>query len=1798
MFFRYASILARLCLAASLFAVVAACSDDGAATSLTVDARKAAGSSASPAAGEVTAPLDLASLVRRVRLGFRGGEDGFTAGFSSHRCAVANDGSFSVSPLMSARAVDPSAGREELVEGAAIELETVAVERGGRDLSEGRGKLRRRDDGGLELSRGSALERFHNREQGLEQSFELGAEPAGDGDLTIRVAVGGAPYRGATSGGLHFGGGEDRPGLRYGKASWIDATGRRTEIDPTFADGEIEILVPAGVVEGARYPVVVDPVISAEFGADQQAPLPLNEESSGADVAHDGTNYLVVFDDNHDIIGARVAADGSVLDEGGFDICAAADTQRNPAVAFDGTAYTAVWEDQRDSYQDDIYGGRVGTDGAPLDGNGFAICTATGYQTNPRIGHNGTSYLAVWQDGRNTSQQDVYGAMLDSDGTVSAADVEISVMVTNQYRPDVACTGGGCLVVWQDDRDGSNYKIYGSRVDAAGGVQDPGGLLLGDESAACHGPSIGAGGGRYLLSYESSNDRLAARLAADGTFEDAEPISVAAGHVHTEAAAVSYGDGQFLLAWRDERDGYELDSIYAARVTDAGALLDAGGFRVSDNAFEEGSPAAASDGTDFLVAWHGGVSTSAERVRGARVSGDGEVLDDELFPGGELGWRDQSAPDVAYGNGVFLVVFADERNWYASQGSDIFGVRVDTGGAILDPAGIEIAAVSGYQEHPSVAFDGENFLVVWDDTREYSYEDIYCARVGSDGTVLDPYGVRIAYASYDEYTHPDVAFDGEAYLVVWDFEHTYIYGRIVSTEGDPLGSGYLTIGSAANYQRYPQVASNGDDFLVVWEDSRNSDYSYDIYGARVSALYGLLDPDGIAIASLMGLQQNPAVASDGSGYLVVWQDERFSANEDIYGARVDEQGQVVDTDGFAVAVAGGSQSRPAVALGGDEYIVAFADTRNASTSGADIYGARVDSAGQSLDPAGFEVSAEDGDEALPALAHGGGVGLVAYERPVASLDDFSRARMRLWGAGVDLPDGEPCSSGAACLSGFCVDGVCCGSACGGDNPSDCQACSIEAGASADGVCETLGSSVECRPEAGDCDVAESCDGSSVSCPDDEVLGGGTVCRAAAGDCDVAESCSGSSPLCPTDQFEPASTECRASAGECDPAENCTGSGSSCPADLKSTGVCRAAAGPCDLAEHCDGVNDDCPNLDVKSTDVCRSAAGLCDQAEYCDGTSDDCPADGFLPDSTVCRTAAGDCDVAESCTGGSAQCPVDGFSLSGVECRAAAGPCDVAESCTGTEPDCPADALRPSGYQCRAAAGECDLAEQCDGSDPGCPIDDYRSSTFVCREALGVCDAAERCTGVDPNCPADELRPSGFECRPVAGLCDLAESCTGSSVDCPHDGYEDASTVCRPADGECDLAESCTGTSAECPEDEKSTALCRDAAGVCDALEFCNGVADDCPADAKSTGECRAAGGPCDPAEHCGGTGDDCPADVVYTDGEPCDDGDPLTWNDSCDSEAICQGEPSTGSCAAPIQADADVYEDASTTVGAPSSLSDYAPACGGAGQSTPDMVYVFDLAADEQLEVSVDPASDFDLALRLVDACEDGAQCLAAADEAGEGAAESALFAPYEEALVYVVIEGAAPGEVGGYLLSAEIGALGPDAGPDADVDTDVDTDTDTDMDTDTDTDADTDTDTDTDADTDTGTDADTDSDADSDSVSDTWDTADTSDTGSDSDSDTDSDSDSSGGVCQDGRTICFGHAVYVCENGVWTEWDDCVQQGLTCVMIEGEAICAESDAGLPEDEGGGGKSGCGCRSVGETGRGGPLGLLLEAIF
>jgi len=211
----------------------------------------------------------------------------------------------------------------------------------------------------------------------------------------------------------------------------------------------------------------------------------------------------------------------------------------------------------------------------------------------------------------------------------------------------------------------------------------------------------------------------------------------------------------------------------------------------------------------------------------ARAVETGQLSPEQALPLAE--GRDAYDPDAAWGKDSFLVVF---KSGHLAEGDlregmnyvgDLVACRVDKSGKVLDAEPFVVSAAEDLQEHPCVAFDGTNFLVVWQDLRNGKDWDVYAARVSPDGKVLDPDGILVSGGVHNQ-ALPDVTWDGKAFQVVWqDYRsgNRYeVYGARVSADGkilDPQGKPLVT--EKAPGQRYgPATAANGANgkSLLFW----------------------------------------------------------------------------------------------------------------------------------------------------------------------------------------------------------------------------------------------------------------------------------------------------------------------------------------------------------------------------------------------------------------------------------------------------------------------------------------------------------------------------------------------------------------------------------------------------------------------------------------------------------------------------------------------------------------------------------------------------------------------------------------------------------------------------------------------------------------------------------------------------------------------------------------------------------------------------------------------------------------------
>ena len=302
-------------------------------------------------------------------------------------------------------------------------------------------------------------------------------------------------------------------------------------------------------------------------------------------------------------------------------------------------------------------------------------------------------------------------------------------------------------------------------------------------------------------------------------------------------------------------------------------------------------------------------------------------------------------------------------------------------------------SISGSKNSPNfhrVATNGSDFLVVWEDgSSSTTVYDIYGAVVDKSGNASSPFVIS-ATSHYER--NPDVVSDGSGYLVVWQamttssYSSTNIYAARVSSSGKVLDTKGVPVSTATGAQAYPQAAFGKGEYFVVWQDARKVSKG-EVYGARVSKAGKVSDPNGLPISTTGKGISMPTIGFDGTNYFAVWEDYRGgSGAPDIDGTRLDAAGTILDKNHIAVSATIVQEKAPALAFDGTNYLVAWIQHPSyALGSETFVHGARVTKAGKVLDTPSLEIEGDTYTACAGITVVNDGMGfLVVYQ-----VEDYS-----------------------------------------------------------------------------------------------------------------------------------------------------------------------------------------------------------------------------------------------------------------------------------------------------------------------------------------------------------------------------------------------------------------------------------------------------------------------------------------------------------------------------------------------------------------------------------------------------------------------------------------------------------------------------------------------------------------------------------------------------------------------------------------------------------------------------------------
>ncbi len=232
----------------------------------------------------------------------------------------------------------------------------------------------------------------------------------------------------------------------------------------------------------------------------------------------------------------------------------------------------------------------------------------------------------------------------------------------------------------------------------------------------------------------------------------------------------------------------------------------------------------------------------------------------------------------------------------------------------------------------------------------------------------------------------------------------------------------------------------------------------------------------------------------------------------------------------------------------------------------------------------------------------------------------------------------------------------------------------------------------------------------------------TVCRVSAGECDVAERCDGTNSACPGDGFAEIETQCGdpEEVGDCDHADSCDGAGS-CRSNRPDDGTACGGDPPNACTNQLTCQSGMCQNNGLKSPGtLCGDGpAGACNGADTCNAAG--VCLTNVAGDGTPCGDAGSACVNPDSCQSG--VCQDKGYTAAGFACGdPASGPCDQPDACDGSG-NCQTNPLA-TGASC-SDGEDCTIEDACNSSgqcvgaaNPVCFICNANSTPVVAAAVL------------------------------------------------------------------------------------------------------------------------------------------------------------------------------------------------------------------------------------------------------------------------------------------------------------------------------------------------------------------------------------------------------------------------------------------------------------------------------------------------
>ncbi|MEY2404608.1 MAG: hypothetical protein QOD38_2159 [Acidimicrobiaceae bacterium] len=339
----------------------------------------------------------------------------------------------------------------------------------------------------------------------------------------------------------------------------------------------------------------------------------------------------------------------------------------------------------------------------------------------------------------------------------------------------------------------------------------------------------------------------------------------------------------------------------------------------------------------------------------------------------------QDSVAISRGTTMALAAWSDARanvvGFYEGETSrDIYGIRLDLSGSLLESVPFHIAAGPASQERPQIAWNGTDWLVVFESydvngTGYYYQRSLEAVRVSPAGTVLDSTPIKI-YGVTPSGSDWAVASDGTNWVVTYQSGGASgdIGALRIAPNGQVLDPPTVSLLDATYYVRsHLRVAFAGGTFLLTFDDAYVGS-TFATTAIRFDPALHVLSPGPFT------LNDRPlgTLTSDGSMFYAAWIGQTSPGVDAVKGSRIDTNGLKLDPSGDTLSASGNPPDPNApidTTWDGTNWRITWG---TAST----LRAARVTAAGTVLDPGGVPVA---GPAAGQTAGTGNGAFLIAWD---------------------------------------------------------------------------------------------------------------------------------------------------------------------------------------------------------------------------------------------------------------------------------------------------------------------------------------------------------------------------------------------------------------------------------------------------------------------------------------------------------------------------------------------------------------------------------------------------------------------------------------------------------------------------------------------------------------------------------------------------------------------------------------------------------------------------------------------------